>query len=60
MVIREIDVLDKAKPVIISSEAGRQIDSNDEQPESTVSPISLSFDPDSNVNDKRNLQSEKQ
>jgi hypothetical protein len=37
------------------SEAGRQIDCNDEQPESARFSIRVSFDPDSNVNDESDL-----
>jgi hypothetical protein len=37
-----------------STEAGRQIDFNDEEPESAFASIRVSFDPDSNVNDESN------
>jgi hypothetical protein len=49
----------KAEPSIISSEAGRQIAFNDEQPGNAFDAIRVSFDPDSNVNDERDVQSEK-
>jgi hypothetical protein len=42
-----------------STEAGRQIDSNDEQSQSALDSIRVSFDPDSNVNDESDLQPEK-
>jgi hypothetical protein len=42
-----------------STEAGRQIDCNDEQPESVFDSIRVGFDPDSKANDESNLQSEK-
>jgi hypothetical protein len=42
-----------------SSEAGRQIDFNDEQPESAFASIRVSLDPFSNVNDESDSQSEK-
>jgi hypothetical protein len=35
-----------------STDAGRKIDCNDEQPESAPDSIRVSFDPDSNVNDE--------
>jgi hypothetical protein len=43
-----------------STEAGRQIDSNDEQPQSALASIRLSFDPDRNVNDESDVHSEKE
>jgi hypothetical protein len=42
-----------------STEAGRQIDSNDEQPESALGSIRVCFDPDSNVNDESDSHGEK-
>jgi hypothetical protein len=35
-----------------STDAGREIDLNDEQPENAFASIRVSFDPDSNVNDE--------
>jgi hypothetical protein len=43
-----------------STEAGRQIDLNDEQEASALASIRASFDPDSNVNDERDLQQMKE
>jgi hypothetical protein len=48
----EIPDCARAEPSIISSEAGRQIDFNDEQSESALASIRASFEPDSNVNDE--------
>jgi hypothetical protein len=45
---------------IVCTEAGIQIDFNDEQPESASAPIRVSFEPDSKVNDESNLQQEKE
>jgi hypothetical protein len=42
-----------------STEAGRQIDCNDEQPQNVAASISASFDPDSNVNDESSVNFEK-
>jgi hypothetical protein len=44
----------------ISTEAGRQIDCNDEQLESADAPIRISFDPASNANDERDLHDERE
>jgi hypothetical protein len=38
---------------ITESDAGREIDFRDRQFKTAESPISLSFEPDSNVNDER-------
>jgi hypothetical protein len=38
---------------ITESDAGMEIDFRDGQSENAKSPISLSFEPDSNVNDER-------
>jgi hypothetical protein len=54
----EIALLARAEPSIFWSDAGRQIDFNDEQPESTCAPIRVSFDPDSNVKDESDEQDE--
>jgi hypothetical protein len=43
-----------------STEAGRQIDWSDKQPESALASIRISPDPDSNVNDESELHDEKQ
>jgi hypothetical protein len=43
-----------------STEAGREIDLNDEQEENAFASIRISFDPDSNVNDESELHDEKQ
>jgi hypothetical protein len=48
----EMRLLARAESPIISSDAGRQIDGNDEQPRSALDSIRRSFDPDSNVNDE--------
>jgi hypothetical protein len=45
----------KASSPINSTEAGIQIDSNDEQRSSALASIRVSFDPDSNVNDESDL-----
>jgi hypothetical protein len=42
-----------------STDAGRQIDCNDEQPWSAYASIRASFDPDSNVNEESDLQHQK-
>jgi hypothetical protein len=42
-----------------STEAGRQINCNDEQPQNVAASISASFDPDSNVNDEDSVNFEK-
>jgi hypothetical protein len=43
----------------ISTDAGIQIDVNDEQPESARASIRVSFEPDSNVNDERDFKLQK-
>jgi hypothetical protein len=43
-----------------STEAGRQIDINDEQPPSASDSIRVSFDPNAKVNDESDVQSEKE
>jgi hypothetical protein len=50
----------RSKPSICSSDEGRQIDINGEQPESVLASIRVSIDPDSNVNDKSDSQDEKE
>jgi hypothetical protein len=52
----EMPVPARAEPSICCSDAGRQIDSNDEQPKSALGSIRVSFDPDSNVNDESDSQ----
>jgi hypothetical protein len=59
-VILEIPVRASAEPSIICSEAGRQIDCNDEQREKAFASIRVSFDPDSNVNDESDEHDEKE
>jgi hypothetical protein len=59
-VILEMPLLARAEPSIFCSEAGRQIDFNDEQPESAVDSIRVSFDPDSNVKSESEPHHEKQ
>jgi hypothetical protein len=59
-VIWEIVLLLKAEPSIIGSEAGGQIDSNDEQNESAFDSIRDNSDPDSNVKDGCGVQYEKE
>jgi hypothetical protein len=39
-----------------STDAGRQIDFNDEQPKSVFGSIRVSFEPDANENDESELQ----
>jgi hypothetical protein len=56
----EIPVWTRAEPSIISSEAGRQIDFNNEQPESASTSIRVSLDPDSNVNVESDLHDAKE
>jgi hypothetical protein len=41
------------------SDAGRQIDCNEEQPESARASIRVSFEPDSNVNDASDVHPKK-
>jgi hypothetical protein len=48
----------RAEPSVIWSEAGRQIESNDEQSESAYASIRVSLDPDSNVNDESDVHDE--
>jgi hypothetical protein len=48
----EIDVSRNTEPSIVCSDAGRQIDVNDAHHSSAEFSILVSFDPDSNVNDK--------
>jgi hypothetical protein len=57
-VISDILVLGRAKSPIICSEAGRQIDSKDEQSKNVFPPIRVSFDTDSNVSDERDMHDE--
>jgi hypothetical protein len=42
-----------------STDAGRQIDFNDEQPESALASIRVSVDPDSNCNEQSELHESK-
>jgi hypothetical protein len=46
--------------LIRRSDAGKSIDFSDEQPESALASIRVSFDPDSNVNDESDLHDEKE
>jgi hypothetical protein len=52
----EIPVRARAEPSITCSEAGRQIDCNDEQSETAYRPIRVSFDPNPKVNDLSDVQ----
>jgi hypothetical protein len=42
-----------------SNDDGRRIDVNDEHPRNALASIRINFDPNSKVNDERDLQSEK-
>jgi hypothetical protein len=46
----------KTSSPISSTEAGREIDCNDEQPESALLSILVSFESNSNVNDESEVQ----
>jgi hypothetical protein len=54
-VIDEMPVPARAEPSIVCSDAGTQIDFNDEQSEKVKPSIRLSFEPDSNENDESDL-----
>jgi hypothetical protein len=56
----KMPLLARAEPSISDSGARRQIDCNDEQPESVLPSIRVSFDPNSNVNDESAVPSEKE
>jgi hypothetical protein len=43
----------------IPTEAGKQMDNSEEQPEKILAPIQVRFDQDSNVHDESDLQLEK-
>jgi hypothetical protein len=59
IVMLEMPLSARAEPSIVCSDAGRQIDSNDEEPSSALASIRVSFDPDSNVNDESDLHEKK-
>jgi hypothetical protein len=50
----------RAEPLIVCSDAGMKNDFNDEHPRNAPPSIRVCFDPDSKVNDERDLQEEKQ
>jgi hypothetical protein len=56
----EMLVPEKTEPSITWSEAGRQIDCNDEQSESASDPIRASLDPNSNMHDLSDVQLSKE